>query len=358
MKKFLSLILVALGLTAAGQNADPYISIQTVPSTVPRTTNTTLQVIAGNAGNNTIVANSLRITISVGPNAEILGLAGGDPRWTVFSLSAGNANTIVLTNTGPGPFIAFDINQINITVKGTVVNAPCPGPMCDPSAISANIGYIAANNPLLPGNALNASQGNADNSNDNSTTTLFVTFALLARLNDFTATGTSCTAQLAWSTASEENFSRFEVEYSNNGRDFNVIGTVPGTGRASTGASYRFSYDQSTGKGYYRLKMIDRDGTINYSKVVSIATRCNDRSVVINPNPVFENQNVTVTLSGYSGKVRGELFALTGQMLASYNLQNGVNSIQLSNLLAKGTYQLRVTAETGDAQSYKIVIMK
>lgn len=353
MKKFLSLFLLAAGLSATAQNADPYLSVLASPPTIPVNTNSIIQVIAGNAGNNTIVANSIRIVLSVGSNAEILGLSAGDDRWAVTSLGSGTGNTIVLVNAGgPSvfPFSGFDLQQIDLTVKGTLIGGP--------SVISANISFITANNPLI-GGALNASQGNANNTNDNSTTSLNVIAGpLLVRLNDFTVTGNSCTAQVAWSTSSEENFSRFEIEHSANGRDFSVVGTLNGTGGASTGATYRFAYDQSTGKGYYRLKMIDRDGTVNYSKVVAVATKCNEKTVVINPNPVFENQNVTVTLSGYEGKVRGELFAISGQMLASYTLQNGVNTVKLSNMLAKGTYQLRVTAETGEAQSYKIIIMK
>lgn len=351
MKKLLSLLLVAAGLTAAGQNADPYLSINTNPSTIPQNQITTLEVISGNAGNNTIVANSLRMVLSVGFNAEIMSFTDGASRWTFQSMSTGSGNTLVLTNGGGPQFNSFDISQINVQVKGTFLGGP--------STISGNVGYITANNPLLPGNALNASQGNQNNTNDNSTTSLIVTLPLLVvRLTDFTATGNLCTAQLAWSTSSEENFNKFDIEYSTNGRDFSVIGSVSGTGGPSTGANYRFAYDQNTSKGYYRLKMIDRDGTVNYSKSIAVATRCNERGVVINPNPVFENQNVTVTLTGYEGKVRGELFAASGQMLGSYTLQNGVNSVKLSNLLAKGTYQLRVTAETGEAQSYKIVLMK
>lgn len=351
MKQLLSLLLVFAGLSTAAQNADPYLSISTNPSIIPQGQNTTLEAIAGNAGNNTIVANSLRMVISVGGNGEILSFSDPMLRWTLQSLSAGSGNTLVLTNGGGPQFNSFDINQVSIIIKGTFLGGP--------STISGNVSYITANNPLLPGNGLNASQGNANNTNDNSTTSLTVTAPLLiARLIEFTGTSNLCTAQLAWSTSSEENFSRFEIEQSNNGRDFNVVGTVAGTGGPNTGANYRFAYDQTFSKGYYRLKMIDRDGTINYSKSVAVATRCNERTVTINPNPVFENQSVTVTLAGYSSKARGDLYATSGQLLATYNLLNGVNTVKLSNLIAKGTYQLRVTDETGEGQTYKIVIMK
>lgn len=353
MKKFLSLFLLAAGITASAQNADPYLSLQTIPPTIPINTTSILEVTAGNAGNNSIAPNSLRMVVSVGTNAEILGLGAGDDRWSVVDLQPGTGNTMILTNTGGGfvqGFTAFNLGQFEIILKGTVVGGP--------SVISANIGYITANNPLI-GGALNASQGNANTTNDNGTTSLqVVTGPLVVRLVDFNVSASGCTAQLAWSTSTEENFNRFEIQQSVNGRDFNNVSSIAGRGGASTGATYRFAYDQNSSKAYYRLKMIDSDGTVTYSKVASVSTRCNERSVVINPNPVFENQSVNITLAGYEGKVRGELFATSGQMMASYTLQNGVNTVQLSNLLSKGTYQLRVTGETGESQSYKLVIMK
>jgi hypothetical protein len=170
--------------TAYSQNnADPGIGILMTPAYLEPESDGILRATVGNYGNQTIVANSLRVTISVGANAEIVGIAAGsDARWSQLTLTAGPANTIRLTNIG-GAFSSFDVGDILLDVKGKVASGPV--------GILANIVYITASNPLLCTGApeevncpLNASQGNPrnasdadfpDESNDNSQTSLVVT---------------------------------------------------------------------------------------------------------------------------------------------------------------------------------------
>ncbi len=152
-------------------NADPGIGILMSPAIVAQGSVGILSATVGNYGNGTIVSNSLRVTISVGSNAEILGIASGsDARWTQLSLTTGSGNTIKLTNTG-GEFSSFDASGILLIVRGNVVSGA--------TGIAGNIVYITGPNPLLcascssPPQSL--SQGNASNSNDNSETSLAVT---------------------------------------------------------------------------------------------------------------------------------------------------------------------------------------
>jgi hypothetical protein len=147
-------------------NADPGIGILMSPASVMLGSTGILRVTVGNYGNETIVENSLRVTISIGANAEIIEIASGsDTHWSQESLTAGSGNTIKLTNSG-GDFGSFDVGDILLTVRGNVVSGP--------DVILGNIVYITTQNPLLCGGCtsppLNATQGNASNSNDNSST--------------------------------------------------------------------------------------------------------------------------------------------------------------------------------------------
>jgi CshA-type fibril repeat protein len=159
------------------QNADPGIGVLMTPSSVTQGATGILSANVGNYSNGTIVENSLSVAISVGANAEIIGVAAGsDTRWSQLSMTAGAANTIKLTNTG-GSFGSFDLGKILLTVRGNEVS--------DANGIIGNIIYVTANNPLLCGGCpspapLNASQGNANNSNDNASTSVTVTTLLSA----------------------------------------------------------------------------------------------------------------------------------------------------------------------------------
>ncbi|WP_366184717.1 hypothetical protein [Flavobacterium ovatum] len=151
-------------------NADPGIGILMSPASVLQGSTGTLTVNVGNYGNGTIVENSLRVTITVGAYAEIKGIASkSDSRWSQLSLTTGSGNTIKLTNSG-GHFDSFELGDILLTVAANMVSSP--------DVILGNIVYITAYNPkLCDGCAsplLNVSQGNASNSNDNSTTSLAV----------------------------------------------------------------------------------------------------------------------------------------------------------------------------------------
>ena len=152
-------------------NADPGISILMSPSSVTQGSTGTLSATVGNYGNETIVENSLRVTISVGDNTQIIGIApGSDTRWNQLDLTTGPANTIKLTNSG-GDFNSFDVGSILLTIRGNTTS--------EYDVILGNIVYITAQNPLLCGSCasppLNASQGNAISSNDNAQTSLAVT---------------------------------------------------------------------------------------------------------------------------------------------------------------------------------------
>jgi hypothetical protein len=88
---------------------------------------------------------------------------------------------------------------------------------------------------------------------------------------------------LSWATASEVNTDQFEVQRSSNAKTFWKIGTVDAGGSGSN--TYSFS-DKSpyAGTNYYRLKMLDLDGTYSYSKMISLSSDGPGASVYPNPS--------------------------------------------------------------------------
>jgi hypothetical protein len=104
--------------------------------------------------------------------------------------------------------------------------------------------------------------------------------------------------------------------------------------------------------------MIDRDGQFSFSKIVSVDTKCSGKkTITMYPNPLVANQNLTVIASGYEGAVKGELVSVSGQVIRTYNLKNGTNTLPVDRL-AQATYMLRVSDASGDIESFRVVIMK
>jgi hypothetical protein len=76
--------------------------------------------------------------------------------------------------------------------------------------------------------------------------------------------------ELSWTTATEQNVEKFVIEYSSNGTEFSSAGAVYASNNIS-GAGYTFRhYTNTGGRIFYRLYIVDADGTTNYSPVISI----------------------------------------------------------------------------------------
>lgn len=210
---------------------------------------------------------------------------------------------------------------------------------------------------------LNLTQGGgiSDNvSNNTGTAQLIVVenIPLPAKLSAFTAAPDNCNALLSWSTKTEEStFSHFEIEYSTDARTFIKIGTIQGKA-ISTGADYKFTYRQLNGNSYYRLKQVDKDGRFEYSQVIYASTNCSDKSkVLVYPNPLRYDQKLVVTVSGFTGSIKGELFNATGQKVTAYALANSANELSVAGLSA-GMYMLYVRGENEESASFKVVVTR
>ena len=174
-------------------------------------------------------------------------------------------------------------------------------------------------------------------------------------LTNFEAFADKCNAKIKWSTSNETNLKKYEVEVSKNGLSFEKAGTL-NPSVANTGI-YEFNTNQGTGKAYYRLKIIDKDGSVTYSKIVTVNANCTDKIVKLFPNPVKLDQLLNVNLTGYDASVKADLYSATGQLVKSYILRNGANNLSVENL-AQGFYTLRVMENGAVAESFKLNVLK
>lgn len=95
--------------------------------------------------------------------------------------------------------------------------------------------------------------------------------------------------QVQWTTASELNCLRFEVERSANGTDFTTIGTVPGHGTSTSTRQYELLDPQPlAGLNYYRLRQVDTDGKATGSPVVVALFGADAKTLAVSPNPATD----------------------------------------------------------------------
>lgn len=89
---------------------------------------------------------------------------------------------------------------------------------------------------------------------------------------------------LYWTTANEQNNSRFDVQRSKDGLHFETTGFVSGAVNSTDRADYSFADKVSwSGQYYYRLKQFDLDGRYEYSKIISVKVVI--KNIKVSPNP-------------------------------------------------------------------------
>ena len=144
-----------------------------------------------------------------------------------------------------------------------------------------------------------------------------------------------------WSTAAEINTLQFEVQRSADARNFHALGTVAPAGSASSGGNYRFSVNEPlSGSNFYRLKIIDNDGSFSFSNIVLLK---NEGTVKISvfPNPAADLIHITIPASGEANNVKAFVYDGQGRMIMQTSLQTGSsNAIPVNNLPA-GVYTIR-----------------
>lgn len=250
----------------------------------------------------------------------------GEPavNWTI-SETNGGAN---VTNYIPGQTYFVTVNvtapmgtpaaygfSSTFLIDGTINNAGTPSAPDANTRLSVNSGrtYVEHNKRTAPGtwnfqwtaplagtgtvkiyssgNAVNTAPGNFGgtdgDSGSTSPTIITLNEALLpVDLTNIQATTEKKTVKLSWRTASEDNASHYSIERSLNGERFQAVDNVPATGSRDSETGYTYT-DQHpvTGDNFYRLKMVDLDGTFGYSPVVSATVEASNLHLGAFPNP-------------------------------------------------------------------------
>ena len=171
--------------------------------------------------------------------------------------------------------------------------------------------------------------------------------ALPVELIAFDAVEEDCTVELSWETAAEEDFDYFEIQWSSNLVDFKRIGVLSSKGLAQ-GASYYFKDKTPIEANYYRLKMVDMDGSSEYSKVIYQDIDCKRRELNVYPNPVLKSTGV-LKIELYSPVSTTQLVItdITGRIVRQLSLAVDPQVRNLVHLnisdLPSGTYILHQT---------------
>jgi len=154
------------------------------------------------------------------------------------------------------------------------------------------------------------------------------------------------TSTLNWASETEINFNKYVVLFSKNGVDFNEVGNILGTGSNS---KYSFIYNH-TSDGYFKLKLVDKDGSSTFTKV--LFTSIKSTSIKVGPNPASNNVYIAGMPLGFNKVVIYNGFGAAVKMDAT---NNSNLTIPISTL-AKGNYFINIS--NNGKKIYSAVITK
>jgi hypothetical protein len=158
---------------------------------------------------------------------------------------------------------------------------------------------------------------------------------------------------LTWRVADEKDLSAYLVEKSTDSKTFEQVGIVKTKGSNSI---YEFT-DKNTISGssglYYRLKMIDLDEKIEYSKIINLESDKILRGVKIYPNPT--SNIVNIEIEGTLNKsVQMSVKDISGRVVLQQTLTSDNSTINMS-AVSGGLYILETQFSDGQKQSFKLV---
>jgi hypothetical protein len=316
------------------------------------------------------VGHPFRLIYTMGNNAndEISGIAPDNIVFTIQLQKCAPAIGGVITTNGLGALSGtlldyFDftyndaLKRYTATQKTTVV-FPGIASIALPAALQ--IGAVVTNLSTSGSDfsigavlTLTPPAGSTQNNPANDVAEIYArTLSILpVTLADFTGVVNNCNVLLNWTTSLETNFSHFEVAYSENGVDYSTIKSIPSK-QSATGSQYQFTNFQQAATGYYRLKMVDIDGTYSYSnKVLQFKTTCSNNKLTLFPNPVINDK---VTINGLPAGSIIQIHHIDGKLVRTLKAAQSIQLINMANE-ARGTYIITVVSENKTYGSFKII---
>lgn len=132
--------------------------------------------------------------------------------------------------------------------------------------------------------------------------------------------------QLDWKAETDNQFSHFEIERSTDQNNFKVIGQV-----AKENPFTFIDEHPATGINYYRLRAVDIDGSVKYSKIIRINNNSGTINMSLRPNPVSDNLVVSFTTSKQDN-INIRVTDLSGRLMLqkTYEVNSGINEFSLN----------------------------
>ncbi|MDQ6764278.1 MAG: PQQ-dependent sugar dehydrogenase [Bacteroidota bacterium] len=248
---------------------------------------------------------------------------------------------------GNGSFLFQGLQGRNFTYQWLRNNIPVPA-ATDPDYIPSGSGSYQ----LVVTNMLDSSD----------TSDVFFFSALPISLTSFTAQKLSGNdiVKLQWNTAFEQNIKGYAIlRKENNQQSFSKIGFVESKSlNTSSAAEFSYAFFDSSitnnSKLFYRLEIVNADGSSSFSAIRTITYSDLKNNFVISPNPA--KGQVQILLGNYSSPAIMMLYDNSGKKIKEQKLTQQSNTIDLTGL--SGIYIVQLSDNNGTNITRKKLVVE
>ncbi len=158
--------------------------------------------------------------------------------------------------------------------------------------------------------------------------------------------------KILWETANEYKSDYYEIERSIDATKFEKIGLVKAAGNSASTRKYSFVDSKPNYFNHYRLKQVDLDGKITYSKILFVKVpQANPLKVIVNPVV----NNIQLQLGFEVSKVKAiNIFDLMGRKVKSFSGIINLQKLDMANI-SLGKYILELYTTDGKMYSTQFV---
>jgi uncharacterized repeat protein (TIGR01451 family) len=242
-----------------------------------------------------------------------------------------NANGILTTNTTVGAPVSVIKYRVRVVAaSGTITNT-----------VTAGVAGIDPNVPLTATTSVAFTIGSV----------------LPIKLVSFTASKENTNSKLKWITENSSTENYFDIEHSTTGNDFVKLNRV--VAQQSTGSKvYTFIDDKVKNEiNYYRLKMVDQNGQINYSETREVRfDKNNSVQIQVFPNPVFKNSDINIVITNNYVQATVRITNSIGMLMQQYFFNKNHTIIINTTNLNSGVYFVETIIDNKKSKTDKLII--
>ena len=186
----------------------------------------------------------------------------------------------------------------------------------------------------------------------------FATIILPLQISSIKAFEQNKKGVIQWSVVNEAGIDKYEVERSFDGQHFSLLShIVAGENTALTTWYTAFDQFPVSGKNYYRVKAISKDGDKTYSQITSLNINSSKPSVTVLQNPVMQHRLNLQFLNFSAGNAFFYITDINGKIVYQHRIDNNIPANTITTILPdalRGLYFLHIP---GSGQLHRFTLL-